>query len=253
MYGSPPSWAELERLVESADLTDRAFVTGELQLRFARHPQRVHSLHAALRQSTLRAHAATRDQIARGKLRGDLLRRRIEQEPPELRDHFIEELLDITAPLEESLLPRELVHYCPSGWTEIVHTLEHTRPNCLADLGSGMGKVVLLTALLTESYALGIEVDTQLARRAQEAAVALNVTNAAFVNADARVAELDSGDVFYLYVPFTGTVLDAVMARLADIARGRRIVVCSQALDAIRYPWLKKNNAARQWLEIYES
>jgi hypothetical protein len=254
MDAPAPSWSELSRLVESASLEDRAFAAGELQLRFSRDPDRARELYSALGRRSLEVHAEARARIRSGTLRGAALRALIEQTPAGLRDHFVEELLDVAyPPLEPQELSRELVTYCPSGWTEIAHALDHTHPTALVDLGSGLGKVVLLTALLTNARAHGIELDPALVHHAQNAATSLDVATASFACTDARDAPLPDADVFYLYVPFTGAALTAVLTRLQAITDYRPIVVCSQALDTTRHPWLRSRNTPSFWLEIYDS
>ena len=74
-----------------------------------------------------------------------------------------------------------------------------------------------------------------------------------FELADVREADLDVGDVYFLYVPFTGAVLEQTMARLEPVARRRPVVVCSSALDLGRIAWLRKREEPSFWLDVYES
>jgi hypothetical protein len=48
-----------------------------------------------------------------------------------------------------------------------------------------------------------------------------------FIQGDARSAELSEGTVFYLYTPFTGTMLRDVLNSLRDEAVKREIRVCT--------------------------
>ncbi|WP_394822651.1 hypothetical protein [Pendulispora albinea] len=309
---TPPSWSELTRLSTSHDIRDRAFASGELRIRHARGADAIHraqasTLYASLRAHALRAHAPIRDAIARGTLRGAALREHIEACPVDIRDHFVEELLDIAYPAleaadapwprhmgdvgrsgaslcnearregeakregearregeagrngearRESEHAHELVPYAPSGVGEILHALDAVKPaagDTFVDLGAGLGKVVLLTALLTDARACGVELDPALVAHARASASSLCLAEprVQLVEADAREADLEAGTIFYMYVPFTGSVLDMVMTRLAHLAERRPLVICAHALDTQRFSWLKNRNEPRFWLDVY--
>jgi len=264
---TPPSWAELARLAASHDLCERAFASGELRIRYARATdagQRAHasSLYAALRARSLQVQAGLRSEIASGALHGAALRARIEACATDVRDHFVEELLDIAYPAleppDDAHWSHELVPYAPSGVGEILHALDAVKlgpGDTLVDLGAGLGKVVLLASLLTGARGHGVELDARLVAHAQASAASLRLPSdrVRFVNGDAREVDLDVGGIFYMYVPFTGSVLGEVMMRLAHIASRRRIVICAHALDTQRFSWLKNRNTPRFWLDVYES
>ena len=54
------------------------------------------------------------------------------------------------------------------------------------DLGSGLGKVALLVALLTGARAYGVEIDPCLVSRARAAARSLDLQSAEFIEGDIR-------------------------------------------------------------------
>jgi SAM-dependent methyltransferase len=123
----------------------------------------------------------------------------------------------------------------------------------VVDLGAGLGKVVLLARLLTGATAHGIELQPSLVHRAREAA-ARQALDVLFSEGDARQADLDDGTVFFLYLPFTGPVLNEVMDRLRTLATRRAIVVCSLGFDIDREaPWLCRRPLDSFWLTIYDS
>lgn len=171
----------------------------------------------------------------------------------EIRDHLVEEILDIAyPPLEESPLPSEMIPYCPSGLAEILFMLENADlgpGKTFVDLGSGLGKVVLLVALLTGARAYGVELDSTLVTRARSAARSLRLDDAHFVQGDIRSAPLPPADVYYMYIPLTQST--GVVQRLEALAAERSIRLFSQALDLARLPWLRPGNAASYWLEMY--
>ena len=120
------------------------------------------------------------------------------------------------------------------------------------DLGSGLGKVVLLTHLLTGARAHGVELQPALVSRARDAASAhgLDVT---FEQGDAREADLGDANVFFLYLPFTGPALARVLDRLKAVASRRAIVVATLGVDLDRVaPWLVRRPVDSFWLALYD-
>jgi hypothetical protein len=53
------------------------------------------------------------------------------------------------------------------------------------------------------------------------------VNNVRFIQGDARAADLSDGTVFYLYTPFTGTILRDVLNSLRHEAASREIRICT--------------------------
>lgn len=146
--------------------------------------------------------------------------------------------------------------YHPSGLASIVRALADvpvTAEDVLVDLGSGLGKVALAAHLLTGARAVGVELQPALAAHARGRAEALGLDGVRFVTADARDAELDEATVFYLYLPFTGEVLDAVLRKVEAVARRRTVVICALALDLHRVAWLEPRPSDSFWLTLYES
>ena len=97
----------------------------------------------------------------------------------------------------------------------------------LVDLGCGLGHVPMLTSIMTESKAIGIELQNTYIESARECAERLCLSRVEFLQQDARDADLSAGNVFYLYTPFTGTILKAVVAGLKREAKNREIRVCT--------------------------
>jgi hypothetical protein len=174
------------------------------------------------------------------------------------RDRAVEERLGLTP--EGSASPGEhLVGYHPSGVGPIVEALASVpveEGDVLVDLGSGLGKVVLLTALLTPATARGIEIQPALARRASASAERLGLAaRARFDAGDVRdeTVSLDDGTVFFLYLPFTGPALARVASRLEAVARRKPIVVATVGIDLDRVPWLVRRDLTAFWLALYDS
>jgi hypothetical protein len=201
-----------------------------------------------------RAHEA-RAGIVAGTLRGDALWRMIDEVPALDRDTWVDEVLDLEAlPPDMPGLPRGSVPYLPCGVDDILATLRAVPVGAdtdFVDLGSGLGRVVLLAHLLTGAPARGIELQPHLVEGAQAAAAALGVAGVSFTCADAAVTELD-GAVFFLYAPFNGAMLAQVVERLGETARRRRIVVCTVGVELGHVPWLVARTPSHVARTIYD-
>jgi SAM-dependent methyltransferase len=267
---APPSEEKLDlhslrALLDGDDARDRAFVDAMTRIRWSRAHEpseraELEELHRATKNAAQRSHSARRLEVASGSLRGAALRKYFDELPLLERDHAVEELLGIAyPPLVEPELERELVGYSPSGYDEIVHALDVTGLGAgdrFVDLGCGLGKAVLLAGLLTGASCSGIEQNEQLCRDGQQVCRELRLDGAVLQHGDAREAALGDPDVVFMYLPFTGGALTAVLARLMahwsrSAARGRRRYLCAGALDLERYPALVPAGPAKSWLHVY--
>jgi hypothetical protein len=84
-----------------------------------------------------------------------------------------------------------------------------------------------LASILTGNRALGVEFQPAYVASAQESAQRLHLRHVRFVAADAREADLSGGTVFYLFSPFTGSILTDVLSRLRKENAERPIRICS--------------------------
>lgn len=253
---SAPSLEELAQLADSGSLADRAFAASSLQLKAGSTPSReVSNIYERIRRAGFRAHAELRAKIASGAFDRASFLRQLEAQPLELRDHWVEEALGIAyPPLVPHALPRELVSYSPTGVTEVSFMLEQGDlgpGHVLVDLGSGLGKVVLLVALLAGVQAIGIELDSELVACARAAASALQLPGVSFIQGDLREVPLPPADVYYMFIPLARSA--DILPRLEPVARQRRFVLFSQELDLARAPWLRRTGRGSYWLERFES
>jgi SAM-dependent methyltransferase len=171
------------------------------------------------------------------------------------RDEAFEERLGIAGPVSSRPPGADMIGHHTSGVAPIVRALIEApvrRDDVFVDLGCGLGKVVVLAALITGARSRGIELQPTLVERARRAASAASV-DVELTLGDARDAELGDGTVFYLYAPFTGAVLDSVLERLRAVASRRAIVVCALGLELDRASWLKRRDLDSFWLSIYDS
>ncbi len=143
-----------------------------------------------------------------------------------------------------SLAP-EMVFYQPTPARYVFDLIRHAElksGDVLIDLGSGLGHVSLLAAICTPAQCIGIELEAAYVACAKKSALALNVSNVTFIQQDARLADFANGTVFYLYTPFTGTILRDVLDRLKQEAADRQIRVCTLGpctLIVEKEPWLQ--------------
>lgn len=127
-------------------------------------------------------------------------------------------------------LAPEMVFYQPTPARHVLDMLVRTAlgpRDVLVDLGSGLGHVPMLAALCTGARALGVEWQPAYVASARRAGRALGLEAVRFVAADARGADLSAGTVFFLYTPFSGSVLRAVLDALRAQAARRPIRVCT--------------------------
>lgn len=156
-------------------------------------------------------------------------------------------------------LSAEMVPYQPTPSRhvfDLIRLTQLTASDVLIDLGSGLGHVPLLVASCTQARTVGIEVEPSYVASSRQSAKELNLTNATFLAQDAREADLSSGTIFYLYTPFHGAILRAVLDRLRLTATTREIRVCTfgpctPIIDA--ESWLIFDSAERGHISIFRS
>ena len=163
---------------------------------------------------------------------------------------FLDELVRGVLPFEEPAAgsvtqDSEIVSYQPTPARHIFRLIDVTAltaNDVLVDLGSGLGHVPLLVSICTRARSIGIELEPNYVACARQCAQKLNLDRVTFVEEDARVADLSTGTVFYLYTPFRGTILRSVLDRLEREAATRRIRIgsygpCTPAIA--EEPWLE--------------
>jgi len=175
--------------------------------------------------------------------------------PVDARDAALEARLGIDASVPSDPPGADLVGYHASGVAPILRMLLEVPldgRDVFVDLGSGLGKVCLLVALLSDATVRGIELQPALVERARACAERIGVS-VRFDHADVREADLRDGTVFFLYVPFTGPVLARVLERLRAVAEDHPIVVCALGVDLDHASYLRRRPLDDFWLAIYDS
>jgi len=147
------------------------------------------------------------------------------------RDDFMASLFQHSDPGDVSSLgSREMIAYQPTPVRHVLHLLKTVAlsdDDLFVDLGSGMGHVPLMMSMLGEVRSLGIEIEPAYVANAERCARTLQLRDASFVASDARDADFSGGTIFYLYSPFTGSILNQVIDRIREQSLTRPIKVCS--------------------------
>jgi Histone methylation protein DOT1 len=245
--------ADPDRFRERAEALDRldAFhldaeasidsaTSGELALH-----RRARELRAELEDANSRFYESIRDAIRRGTGREALLQCAVEAAGPRAERttssdegdsyDYLDELVSgvfqfVVADAPKIDLSSEMVAYQPTPVRhvfEMIHRTNLAANDVFVDLGSGLGHVPLLVAVCTPARTVGIEVEPSYVECARQSAADLQMRNASFIAQDVRDADLSSGTVFYLYTPFRGAILRAVLDRLRAEANTRAIRVCT--------------------------
>jgi precorrin-6B methylase 2 len=163
------------------------------------------------------------------------------------RDVFVNRIFnfgEMPAPTIE--LAAEMVEFYKTPARIVVnlaHQLSFGPGDVFVDLGAGLGQVVMLVHLLTGVRALGVEIEPAYCVYARRSAAELGLTGVSFVSADARVADLSAGTVFFLFTPFKGEIFSQVMEQLRMMASSRDITVigygpCTE--EMARLDWLRR-------------
>lgn len=206
----------------------------------AQIPNSVRTLQARLEAINTALYESVRSEIVRGAPADTLLfwiqasARRAETAPGlgyDHRDEVVSGVLQFREPSEPRLRPvPEMMFYQPTPVRHILHLIRASalsKSDVFVDLGSGLGHVALLTSMLTGARSFGVEVETAYIARARECAQSLRLSHVRFIRGDARAADLCSGTVFYLYSPFTGSILADVLGRIRKESTRRRIKICA--------------------------
>jgi len=146
-------------------------------------------------------------------------------------DLLVMRLLGGRAPSAAVAAPHpEMVPYQPTPVRAVLAMIDAASlgaGDVLYDLGSGLGHVVILAALLSAANARGVEVEPSYDAYARQCVRRLNVPRASFVRGDAREADFDDGTLFFMYTPFRGELLRQVLERLRDVATKRPLRLCT--------------------------
>jgi hypothetical protein len=126
---------------------------------------------------------------------------------------------------------------------ELVEKCQITKEDVFFDLGSGLGQVASLVNLLAGVTVKGVEFEPAFCDYARDCAAEFNLSNVTFINADARKADYSEGTIFFMYTPFSGKMLQEVLALLRKESLFRKIKI-------ITYGPCTAQVALQSWLDF---
>jgi hypothetical protein len=256
-WESDDSLLEANQLCRRAEVLDRLdayFPDADFDLIDSELHQRARAICTRLEAANSELYQAIRHEIQRGICPAAFvqLRQRSKSDSPahgnsyDYLDELISGVLQFDEPAEEPVhIGPEMVFYQPTPARHIFALTAVgaiSESDVLVDLGSGLGHVPLLVSVCTSARGIGIEVEPGYVACARRCAEGLNLSRVSFLEADARDADFSNGTVFYLYTPFSGSILRAVMNSLRKQAAVRAIKICTfgPCTPAIaEEPWLE--------------
>jgi Methyltransferase domain len=226
--------------------------------------QRARAIRARLEAVNCELYEAIRCEIRRGS-RPDTLLRWIHSSPEigassgmgydygyDYMDELISGVFQFEEPDDGQVRRKsDMVFYQPTPARHIFDMIglaALTATDVLVDIGSGLGHVSLLVSICTSASSIGIELEASYVERARQCAQRLNLNRVAFIQQDARIADLSNGTVFYLYTPFAGSILRCVLNLLRREAATRRIRICTYGPCTsviAEEPWLEASAAPK--------
>ena len=160
--------------------------------------------------------------------------------PAVRRERHIDALFQLDELPDDLALPRGCVPYLPCSLDVLLEAIDVTSltdEHVFVDVGAGIGRVAALVHLLSGARAIGVEIQSALARRARSLAARVAPSRIEIIEGDATNGALpDDGDVYFLYCPFDRNHTATFLERLAP-RRGARIVCVDLVLP--ERPWLE--------------
>lgn len=200
--------------------------------------ERARALYAGLEAANARFLAILRGRVRSGRYSPGGLRRAFERVAIEdaqgvytALDLLFAGLLAQGAPGQaQAPLHPDMVYYQPTPAQKVLDLLQRSElgpADVFCDLGSGLGQVAILAALLTGAQAGGVEHEPAYVAHARACAQALQLPHVSFAQGDARETRLGGASVYFLYTPFRGAMLRQVLQRLRHEAAQRPLRVAT--------------------------
>jgi precorrin-6B methylase 2 len=162
-------------------------------------------------------------------------------------DIFINGLLTLQPmPGQTKDLEPEMVYYQKTPARiifELVERVALVKEDVFYDLGSGLGQVGILVNLLAGITTKGVEFEPAFCNYAKSCATELNLSNVTYINIDARETDYSQGTIFFMFTPFNGEMLQAVLDHLKDEALSRKIKI-------VTYGPCTAQVALQTWLNV---
>lgn len=171
--------------------------------------------------------------------------------------HYLTDDLDIlfdgvlNYDLDSLRLPKRIseFHHLERTPARVLLDLIDHLPVCaddvLYDLGSGLGHVVILLNLMLGIKCVGIEIETEYCKLANENIARLGLQDAVILNENILDSTFDDGTIFFFYSPFSGSVLEQVLQNVRKVAEQRTITICT-------YGPITMEIAKEDWISVKE-
>lgn len=108
---------------------------------------------------------------------------------------------------------------------ELIELADFREDDVFFDIGSGLGQVAILIKLISWVKTIGIEYEPAYCDYAKACAVQLNLSDIEFINIDARQTDYSQGNIFFMYTPFEGSMLQDMLEILKKESLKRAIRV----------------------------
>lgn len=177
------------------------------------------------------------------------------QVPLQERDSWWNRVLTLDElPDDSNELARGCVPYIPCSLDVLSRVVEHapvTARDVFVDVGCGPGRAASFVRVLTRARVMGIDIQPHLVNLARACAARLNLSDVAFVTADA-CERFFAGSVYFLYCPFGADRVRRFLDGLRPLVSQRRVVIACLDVDLPACDWLTQS---RQWpdLRLYQS
>jgi hypothetical protein len=170
---------------------------------------------------------------------------------PDGLDYLLDGVFGLAAPPPATLSPEaEMIHLEHTPARVILDLIDHAdlkTGDIFYDIGSGLGQIAILVHLLTGVVVWGVEIEPAYCLHASDYAINLELFEVHFVQVDARNADYCNGTVFFMFAPFTGKMLQAVLDKLKIEAQQRPIKLCTYGPctpQVLAQPWLTNSNGS---------
>jgi SAM-dependent methyltransferase len=186
--------------------------------------------------------ARMRELLAAGRVAPASFRAAVAAIPARERDVWIDDVFGLDGlPDDGGELPRGCVNYLPCPVDRLLRILDvaGVQPgDVFVDVGAGIGRAAAFAHFATGADAIGIEIQSSLVQVSRELARRLNARVSVAHGDAARLTRASTGTVFFLYCPFSGPRLEAVLDDLEVIATTRPIRIAAVDLPIPARAWL---------------
>lgn len=149
-------------------------------------------------------------------------------------DKFFEEIEEAENHLNISALAErygeEQYTYEATPYSYIVDFLNKFAPlksDIVYDLGSGYGRFIIFCAMNSDAMFRGIEICEIRNQKARELAHRIGLRNVDFITGNVLDADIEDGNIFFLFNPFAPRTMEEIGKKLRKIATAKQIKIAT--------------------------